>query len=76
MHVEWQSKPHSRLHLTNLKIDVNFGLVDVQVDGFVKIFPKVSHGWTVRYNVEDEEAVKRADEAQRDMLDWFTKYLK
>lgn len=47
-----------------------------EVDGFVKIFPKVSHGWTVRYNVEDEEAVKRADEAQRDMLDWFTKYLK
>ncbi|XP_022973692.1 endo-1,3;1,4-beta-D-glucanase [Cucurbita maxima] len=47
-----------------------------EVDGFVKIFPKVSHGWTVRYNVEDEEAVKCADEAHRDLLAWFTKYLK
>ncbi|XP_038882298.1 endo-1,3;1,4-beta-D-glucanase-like isoform X2 [Benincasa hispida] len=35
-----------------------------------------SFSWTVRYNVEDEEAVKRADEAHRDLLDWFTKYLK
>ncbi|XP_023539325.1 endo-1,3;1,4-beta-D-glucanase isoform X2 [Cucurbita pepo subsp. pepo] len=47
-----------------------------EVDGFVKIFPKVSHGWTVRYNVEDEEAVKCADEAHGDLLAWFTKYLK
>ncbi|KAA0049403.1 hypothetical protein IC582_012743 [Cucumis melo] len=47
-----------------------------EVDGFVKIFPKVSHGWTVRYNVEDEEAVKCADEAHEDLLAWFTKYVK
>ncbi|KAJ0035434.1 hypothetical protein Pint_24929 [Pistacia integerrima] len=41
------------------------------VDGFVKIFPKVSHGWTVRYDVEDAEAVNCADEAHQNMLDWF-----
>ncbi|KAA0049404.1 endo-1,3 [Cucumis melo var. makuwa] len=44
-----------------------------EVDGFVKIFPKVSHGWTVRYNVEDAEAIKCADEAHEDLLAWFTK---
>ncbi|XP_022137980.1 endo-1,3;1,4-beta-D-glucanase-like [Momordica charantia] len=47
-----------------------------EVDGFVKIFPKVHHGWSVRYNVEDEEAVKHAEEAHGDLLAWFTKYLK
>ncbi|GAU12022.1 hypothetical protein TSUD_196460 [Trifolium subterraneum] len=43
---------------------------------FVKIFPKISHGWTVRYNLEDAEAVKAADEAHQDLLDWFAKHLK
>jgi len=47
-----------------------------EVDGFVKIFPGVVHGWTVRYNIEDEVAVKHAEEAHQDMLDWFGKYLK
>ncbi|XP_040873401.1 carboxymethylenebutenolidase homolog isoform X3 [Glycine max] len=47
-----------------------------QVDCFVKIFPKVSHGWTVRYNPEDAEAVKAAEEAHQDMLNWFAKHLK
>ncbi|KAL5163569.1 Endo-1,3-1,4-beta-D-glucanase [Glycine soja] len=46
------------------------------VDCFVKIFPKVSHGWTVRYNPEDAEAVKAAEEAHQDMLNWFAKHLK
>ncbi|XP_061345554.1 endo-1,3;1,4-beta-D-glucanase-like [Gastrolobium bilobum] len=46
------------------------------VDSFVKIFPKVSHGWTVRYNTEDAEAVKTAEEAHQDLLDWFAKLLK
>ncbi|GAA0142117.1 hydrolase [Lithospermum erythrorhizon] len=46
-----------------------------EVDGYVKIFPGVAHGWTVRYNMEDENAVKAAEEAHKDMLDWFTKYL-
>ncbi|KAI3459339.1 hypothetical protein Pfo_016002 [Paulownia fortunei] len=47
-----------------------------EVDGFVKIFPGVSHGWSVRYSDEDELAVKNAEEAHKDMLDWFVKYLK
>ncbi|KAM7255764.1 hypothetical protein ACFE04_011505 [Oxalis oulophora] len=44
-----------------------------EVDAYVKIFPKVSHGWTVRYNLEDAEAVKSADEAHQNMLEWFAK---
>ncbi|KAL6956154.1 carboxymethylenebutenolidase [Sarracenia purpurea var. burkii] len=42
-----------------------------EVDSFVKIFPGVAHGWTVRYKVEDALAVKSAKEAHKDMLDWF-----
>lgn len=48
----------------------------LQVDGFVKIFPGVAHGWTVRYNAEDAGAVKCAEEAHQDMLGWFSKYVK
>ncbi|KAA8538545.1 hypothetical protein F0562_028153 [Nyssa sinensis] len=44
-----------------------------EVDSFVKIFPGVSHGWTVRYSVDDESAVKSAGEAHCDMLNWFMK---
>ncbi|XP_022722004.1 endo-1,3;1,4-beta-D-glucanase-like isoform X2 [Durio zibethinus] len=47
-----------------------------ELDSFVKIFPGVAHGWTVRYNVEDESAVKIAEEAHEDMLNWFSKYVK
>nr|POE69597.1 endo-1,3-1,4-beta-d-glucanase [Quercus suber] len=47
-----------------------------EFDSFVKIFPGVAHGWSVRYNLEDESAVKSAEEAQLDMLNWFTKYVK
>ncbi|KAK9287691.1 hypothetical protein L1049_016129 [Liquidambar formosana] len=47
-----------------------------EVDCFVKIFPGVSHGWTVRYSLEDESAVKSAEEAHGDMLNWFTKCVK
>ncbi|VAH18947.1 hypothetical protein VPH35_009203 [Triticum aestivum] len=43
---------------------------------FVKIFPGVSHGWTVRYKSEDAAAVKSAEEALADMIDWFNKNLK
>ncbi|KAI4966222.1 hypothetical protein ZWY2020_042019 [Hordeum vulgare] len=42
---------------------------------FVKIFPGVSHGWTVRYKSEDAGAVKSAEEALSDMIDWFSKNL-
>ncbi|KAB1214181.1 hypothetical protein CJ030_MR5G027204 [Morella rubra] len=47
-----------------------------EVDGYAKIFPKVAHGWTVRYNVADEVAVQRAEEAHQHMLEWFAKYAK
>ncbi|KAF0922950.1 hypothetical protein E2562_002187 [Oryza meyeriana var. granulata] len=36
---------------------------------FVKIFPGVEHGWTVRYKNEDAAAVKSAEEALADMID-------
>ncbi|KAL5163568.1 Endo-1,3-1,4-beta-D-glucanase [Glycine soja] len=44
------------------------------VASFVKIFPKVSHGWAVRYNTEDAETVKVAEEAHQDLLDWLAKH--
>ncbi|KAL3717509.1 hypothetical protein ACJRO7_009011 [Eucalyptus globulus] len=47
-----------------------------EVDGYVKIFAGVEHGWTVRYKDEDEAVVKSAEEAHKDMLDWFNKHLK
>nr|ABR92334.1 putative dienelactone hydrolase family protein [Salvia miltiorrhiza] len=47
-----------------------------EVDSFVKIFARCSHGWSVRYKDEDEGAVKSAGEAHKDMLDWFIKHLK
>ncbi|KAF7813743.1 endo-1,3-1,4-beta-D-glucanase [Senna tora] len=47
-----------------------------EVDSFVKLFPGVAHGWTVRYDEDDPVAVKAAEEAHQDMLTWFDKYLK
>ncbi|XP_027332259.1 endo-1,3;1,4-beta-D-glucanase-like [Abrus precatorius] len=47
-----------------------------EVDSYVKVFPNVPHGWTTRYNPEDPEAVKSAEEAHQILLDWFDKYLK
>lgn len=47
----------------------------VQVDSFVKIFTGCSHGWSVRYKSEDEAAVKSAEEAHKDMMEWFVKHL-
>ncbi|CAA3021244.1 endo-1,3 1,4-beta-D-glucanase-like [Olea europaea subsp. europaea] len=47
-----------------------------EVDAFVKVFPGVSHGWSVRYKDNDEATKKCAEEAQKDMLDWCIKYLK
>ncbi|XP_028761187.1 endo-1,3;1,4-beta-D-glucanase-like isoform X2 [Neltuma alba] len=46
------------------------------VPSFVKIFPQVAHGWTVRYNTEDAKAVSAAEEAHQDLLNWFAKHLK
>jgi dienelactone hydrolase len=47
-----------------------------EVDSYVKIYPKVSHGWTVRYDVNDPEAVKAAEEAHKEMLGWFLTHVK
>ncbi|KAK7363686.1 hypothetical protein VNO77_05837 [Canavalia gladiata] len=46
------------------------------VDSYLKIFPNVSHGFTLRYDPNDPKAVKTADEAHKVMLDWFDKHLK
>ncbi|EEF37655.1 endo-1,3-1,4-beta-d-glucanase, putative [Ricinus communis] len=46
-----------------------------EINGYVKIFPGVAHGWTVRYKTEDEKAVECAEEAHKDMLDWFAEYV-
>ncbi|KAJ0981543.1 hypothetical protein J5N97_009798 [Dioscorea zingiberensis] len=45
------------------------------IDSFVKIFPGVAHGWTVRWKVDDNFAVESAEEAHKNMLDWFLKYI-
>ncbi|KAB2625318.1 beta-D-glucanase-like [Pyrus ussuriensis x Pyrus communis] len=47
-----------------------------EVKSRVKIFPKVPHGWTVRYNVEDEAACKSAEEAHQDLLEWLMNHVK
>nr|GMD88278.1 endo-1,3;1,4-beta-D-glucanase-like [Ipomoea batatas] len=46
------------------------------IDSFVKVFPGVKHGWTLRYDDEDEEAIRVAEEAHSDMLNWLTNYIK
>ncbi|XP_058759286.1 endo-1,3;1,4-beta-D-glucanase-like isoform X2 [Vicia villosa] len=45
-------------------------------DSYVKLFPEVSHGWTIRYNIEDAMAVQAADESHRILLEWFAKHVK
>ncbi|KAK9672051.1 hypothetical protein RND81_12G072700 [Saponaria officinalis] len=47
-----------------------------EVEGFVKIFPGVAHGWAVRYNPEDAAALNSAEEAHLEMLAWFLKHIK
>nr|CAB3461551.1 unnamed protein product [Digitaria exilis] len=47
-----------------------------EVAHFVKIFPGVAHGWSVRYNHDDAAAVKSAKEALEDTINWFNKNLK
>ncbi|KAJ1262781.1 hypothetical protein BS78_09G136300 [Paspalum vaginatum] len=42
----------------------------------VKIFPGVAHGWSVRYSPDNAAAVKSAEEALGDTIDWFNKNLK
>ncbi|CAE5968734.1 unnamed protein product [Arabidopsis arenosa] len=47
-----------------------------EVKSFVKIFPSVKHGWTVRYNENDPSEVEAAEEAHKDMLAWLIDYVK
>ncbi|QCE09145.1 endo-1,3;1,4-beta-D-glucanase-like [Vigna unguiculata] len=47
-----------------------------EIDSYVKIFPNVSHGWTVRYDPNDPKAVKAAGKAHKIMINWFDKHLK
>ncbi|KAJ4831165.1 hypothetical protein Tsubulata_025736 [Turnera subulata] len=47
-----------------------------EIDSYVKVFPGVAHGWSIRYKDGDERAVKSAEEAQEDMLDWLIKHAK
>jgi dienelactone hydrolase len=42
---------------------------------FVKVFPDVKHGWSVRYDETDPVAVEKANEAHQLALEWFAKYL-
>ncbi|XP_073066114.1 endo-1,3;1,4-beta-D-glucanase-like [Primulina eburnea] len=46
-----------------------------KIPNFAKIFPGVAHGWTLRYNLTDKKAVKAADKAHLDMLNWLIKYV-
>ncbi|GMN45416.1 hypothetical protein TIFTF001_014616 [Ficus carica] len=50
--------------------------VKPEIDSHVEVFPNVGHGWTVRYDVNDEAAVNSAEEAHKKMLEWFFKYVK
>ncbi|KAJ4789522.1 alpha/beta-Hydrolases superfamily protein [Rhynchospora pubera] len=47
-----------------------------EVHSHVKIYPGTEHGWSVRYDVNDKQAVEKAEEAQKDLLDWLVKYVK
>jgi dienelactone hydrolase len=68
------------LHRLSLSVFSSFAMqflhFVLQIGHFVKIFPGVEHGWAVRYNDNDEAAVRRAEEAMQGMMDWFNKYLK
>lgn len=46
-----------------------------EIESFVKVYPGVGHGWAIRYNENDEMAVKNAEEAHTEMLNWLTKYV-
>ncbi|KAH9330429.1 hypothetical protein KI387_002537 [Taxus chinensis] len=47
-----------------------------ELASFVHIYPGVHHGWTIRYDENDEIAVRNAEVANTKMLEWFDKYMK
>ncbi|CAM6118663.1 unnamed protein product [Calypogeia fissa] len=47
-----------------------------EIDYFVKVFPGQKHGWTVRYDENDEKSFKPAHESHEDTINWFKKHLK
>ncbi|XP_010527419.1 PREDICTED: endo-1,3;1,4-beta-D-glucanase-like [Tarenaya hassleriana] len=47
-----------------------------EVKSHVKIYENVSHGWGIRYDPDDESAVKAAEEAHKDMLEWSLIHVK
>lgn len=47
----------------------------MQVESSVKIFPGQPRGWALRYDGGNATAVKSADEAHRDMLEWLHTHL-
>ncbi|QCE09144.1 endo-1,3;1,4-beta-D-glucanase-like [Vigna unguiculata] len=47
-----------------------------QIDSYVKVFPNVSHGWTLRYDPTDPKAAMAAGKAHTIMINWFDKHLK
>jgi dienelactone hydrolase len=46
-----------------------------QVRLYVKIFTQVRHGWTVRYDETDKQAVKKARKAHMLVIKWLRKHL-
>uniref|UniRef100_A0ACD5U307 Uncharacterized protein n=1 Tax=Avena sativa TaxID=4498 RepID=A0ACD5U307_AVESA len=65
------SSPPALVHQFEQALDQNKG-----IDHFVKIFPGVAHGFACRYDANNPFAVQTAEEARKDMLSWFNKYLK
>ncbi|WOK95976.1 endo-1,3-1,4-beta-D-glucanase-like isoform X1 [Canna indica] len=66
-------------HLSPPELVKQFELALSSIPGanyFVKIFPGVHHGWSVRWKMNDTLAIKSAEEAHQDMLNWFVKYVK
>uniref|UniRef100_A0ACD5TAR9 Uncharacterized protein n=1 Tax=Avena sativa TaxID=4498 RepID=A0ACD5TAR9_AVESA len=65
------ASPPPLVHQFEQALDQNKG-----IDHFVKIFPRVAHGFACRYDAKDPFAVQTAEDARKGMLSWFNKYLK